>query len=285
VAADEEEFAEVRRKAAYYGERGVPTKILNSAALHEAEPQLRVPLAGGLLVPEDSVVYPPAAAAFFLKNASDAGATLRFGQTVTSLATGIARLADGTMMSAGKLINAAGRHAPRLTAGITIKPRKGHLVITDRYPGMVRHQLVELAYLKSAHSSTSDSVAFNLQPRRTGQVLIGSSRQYDVEHDRVEPVILSTMLDRAFAYLPALRNCSSIRVWTGFRPATPDKLPLIGPSLDDPSVYLATGHEGLGVTTSLATAKLICAQILGTNPEIPMEPYSASRQMAAEIHG
>lgn len=285
VAADEEEFAEVRRKAVYYRERGVRTEILDSGALHEAEPQLRVPLAGGLLVPEDSVVYPPAAAAFFLKKASDAGATLRFGQGVTSLTKGSARLADGTVMSAGKLINAAGRRAPSLTAGIAVKPRKGHLVITDRYPAMVRHQLVELGYLKSAHSSTSDSVAFNLQPRRTGQVLIGSSRQYDVEHDRVEPAILSKMLDRAFAYLPALRNCSSIRVWTGFRPATPDKLPLIGPSLEDPSVYLATGHEGLGITTSLGTAKLICAHILGTSAEIPTEPYAPSRQMAAEIHG
>jgi glycine/D-amino acid oxidase-like deaminating enzyme len=285
VAADEEEFAEVRRKAAYYAERGIRTEILDSGALHEAEPQLRVPLAGGLLVPEDSVVYPPAATAFFLKKASDAGATLRFGQAVTNLGRSSARLADGTVMSAGRLINAAGRHAPSLTAGIAVKPRKGHLVITDRYPGMVRHQLVELGYLKSAHSLTSDSVAFNLQPRRTGQVLIGSSRQYDVEHDRVEPAILSRMLDRAFAYLPALRSCSSIRVWSGFRPATPDKLPLIGPTLEDPSVYLATGHEGLGITTSLGTAKLICAHVLGRNAEIPTEPYAPSRHMAAEIHG
>jgi glycine/D-amino acid oxidase-like deaminating enzyme len=284
VAADEEEFAEVRRKADYYCDRGVTAEILDEQALREAEPQLRSGLAGGLLVRGDAVVYPPAATAYFLEQAAGLGASLRFGKGVTSFRKGEAKLADGSSMGAGKLINAAGRHAGNLTPGITVKPRKGHLVITDRYPGMVRHQLVELGYLKSAHSVTSDSVAFNLQPRRTGQILIGSSRQYDVKHDRVEPAILSKMMKRAFEYMPTLQNCSSIRVWTGFRPATPDKLPLIGPAPEDTSVCLAAGHEGLGITTSLGTAKLVCAQLLGANAEISAEPYSPSRRMSAEVH-
>jgi len=81
-----------------------------------------------------------------------------------------------------------------------------------------------------------------------------------------------------------LQKCSSIRVWTGFRPATPDKLPLIGPSPEDSNVYLATGHEGLGITTSLGTAKLITAQLMGAGAEIATEPYLPSRRMSAEIH-
>jgi D-hydroxyproline dehydrogenase subunit beta len=284
VAADEEELTEVRRKFAYYRDRGVAVGILDARALYEAEPKLRPGLVGGLHVPGDSVVYPPAATAFFLEKAVALGATLHLGKTVIAMGKGIARLADGTVLSAGKLINAAGRVAARLTPGIEVKPRKGHLVITDRYPGVVRHQLVELGYLKSAHSVTSDSVAFNLQPRKTGQILIGSSRQYDVEDDGVDAGILAKMLNRAFEFMPALRGLSSIRVWTGFRPATPDKLPLIGPWLEDPTVYLATGHEGLGITTSLGTARLICAHILGSAAEIPLGPYLPSRQMRAEVH-
>jgi D-hydroxyproline dehydrogenase subunit beta len=284
VAADEEEMAEVRRKHAYYLARGVRTEILDPQALHEAEPHLRTPLAGGLLVTGDSVIYPPAAASFLLEKAVKLGASLRTGKAVISLEKGNARLSDGTTLSAGRLINAGGQFSPKLTPGIQVKPRKGHLVITDRYPGTVRHQLVELGYLKSAHSLTSDSVAFNVQPRKTGQLLIGSSRQYDIEHDEVESAILSRMLQRTFEYLPALASYSGIRVWTGFRPATPDKLPLIGPWPEDPTLYIATGHEGLGVTTSLATGKLICAQILGQAPAIPPEPYLPSRQMVTEAH-
>ena len=281
VAADEEEMAEVRRKCAFYEERGVRAEVLDPQALNATEPSLKASMLGGLLVAGDSVVYPPAAAAYFLEKATTLGAAVHFGKDIVSLKHGKAQLADGTVLSAGKLVNATGQHASKLTPGLAVKPRKGHLVITDRYPNLVRHQLVELGYLKSAHSTTSDSVAFNIQPRKTGQLLIGSSRQYDVEHDRVEPSIVSRMLQRAFEYLPGLSSLSGIRVWTGFRPATPDKLPLVGPWIDDPTLYVATGHEGLGITTSLATAKLIAVHILGGDAPIPMEPYLASRQMAA----
>ena len=82
------------------------------------------------------------------------------------------------------IVNATGSWSPVLTPGLEVKKRKGHLVITDRYPNFLRHQLVELGYLKSAHSLTADSVAFNIQPRKTGQLLIGSSRQFDVDDAR-----------------------------------------------------------------------------------------------------
>jgi len=284
VAADEDEMREVRRKFDYYRERGVSAEILDAQQVHEAEPHLRAPVAGGLRVPGDSVLYPPCAVAFLLQKARERGARVIQGQPAVAIARGAARLADGTVLPAGFIINAAGQSAPELSPGINIKPRKGHLVITDRYPNFLHHQVVELGYLKSAHSLTADSVAFNVQPRKTGQILIGSSRQYGAENSAVDESILARMLRRSFEYMPDLSFLSAIRVWTGFRPATPDKLPLIGPSPLDPSVLVAAGHEGLGITTSLATAKLICAQILGQRPAIPIQPYLPSRQMAAEAH-
>ena len=164
------------------------------------------------------------------------------------------------------------------TAEISVKKRKGHLVITDRYPGFLRHQLVELGYLQSAHSVTADSVAFNIQPRTTGQLLIGSSRQFGVEDARVETSLIKRMLGRALEYLPGLGKLSALRAWTGFRAATPDKLPLIGPQPEkNDRVYLATGHEGLGITTSLGTAKLLVDQIMNRSPAIQITPYLPSR--------
>jgi glycine/D-amino acid oxidase-like deaminating enzyme len=284
LASDDEELAEAQRKHAYYCERGVAAEILDSDAVHDAEPNLRTPMAGGLLVASDAVVYPPAATAYFLEQAATLGATVILDRTVRSIGGSQATLDDGTVMSAGKLINAAGCGAPELTEGIHVKPRKGHLVITDRYPNVIRHQLVELGYLKSAHSATADSVAFNLQPRKTGQILIGSSRQFGAVDDRVDAEMVSRMLHRAFEFVPKLESLSAIRVWTGFRPATPDSLPLIGPWEKDSSVLLATGHEGLGITTSLATAKLIHAHIDGSEPAIPLAPYLHSRQTMTEIH-
>jgi glycine/D-amino acid oxidase-like deaminating enzyme len=184
---------------------------------------------------------------------------------------------DGSLMSAGVIMCCTGHLSPELVPGLNVHPRKGHLLITDRYSGFVHHQLIELGYLKSAHSLTADSVAFNIQPRRTGQLLIGSSRQYGATSSDIETQLLGKMLARACEYIPGLADLSSIRSWTGFRAATPDKLPLIGPLTGLARFYLATGHEGLGITTSLGSARLLVDQLLNRSPSIPIEPYLPAR--------
>ena len=283
ITADDEEMAEAKRKEEFYRNRGVRVEVLDARSLAEAEPNLRPGLIGGLRVPDDSVIYPPCAAQFFVDQAIAKGAALFLGKAVETITGDGVRLRDGTFLSAGVIVNSAGSWAPTLTPGLDVKKRKGHLVITDRYPNFLRHELVELGYLKSAHSLTGDSVAFNIQPRKTGQLLIGSSRQYGVENTRVDTSILTRMLDRAIEYLPGLSRLSSLRAWTGFRAATPDKLPLIGPHPEQKRLYLATGHEGLGITTSLGTAKLLLAQIMNRGSAIPIAPYLPARMEAVHV--
>ena len=283
VAADAEEMAEATRKQAFLAEHNVAGDLLGTAALQAAEPNLRAGLPGALRVPEDGVLYPPAAAAAFLREAGAAGSRTVFGDVVEA-AHGTVRLADGGTLHAPAIVVATGSAPGLLPHPELVRHRKGHLLITDRYPGLVRHQIVELGYLKSAHGSTEDSVACNIQPRRTGQLLIGSSRQFGDEDPSVRPALLGRMLARAAEYLPALGDASAVRVWTGFRAATPDKLPLVGPAMglvEDRTLYLATGHEGLGITTSLATAELLVDHLLGRRSAIPAEPYLPSRMAAA----
>ncbi len=277
VAADDEEMEEVFRKRKVYTEWGVEAKVLDSAALAEEEPELRAGLAGGLLVNGDGVLYPPAAAKFLLDRARLAGAVLIEGQRVREAGHGRILLCSGETLRARWIVNSAGAGAVRLMPGLPIRARKGHLLITDRYPGFASHQLVELGYLKSAHSVTEDSVAFNVQPRKTGQLLIGSSRQFGSETSGTELNILSALLDRACWYMPDLKNLSVIRTWTGFRMATPDHLPVIGPLEGDQSIVVAAGHEGLGITTSLATGQLVADFCLGRKSQISPDPYSPSR--------
>jgi D-hydroxyproline dehydrogenase subunit beta len=277
VAADQEELAEADRKRLYLQQRSVPSQMLSPADLAAAEPNLRTALAGGLLVSEDAVVYPPVVALHLARELESLGSELILGRSIVHLAEGEAHLDDGTYLCGKRLVNALGAEAPACTSDIPVKKRKGHLAITDRYPGFVRHQLVELGYLKSAHSITTDSVAFNVQPRQTGQILIGSSRQYGNDDAAVNQAILSSMLQRAQFYMPAMAALNIIRIWTGFRAATPDKLPLIGPVAGDPTLWLATGHEGLGITTALATAELIACAFTGTAPPISPNPYLPAR--------
>jgi glycine/D-amino acid oxidase-like deaminating enzyme len=277
VAADDEEMAEVRRKRAYYTARGIPVEEIDSCQLAEAEPHLRPGLAGGLIMPADAVCYPPCAAKYLLDRAVDAGGYLVMGRRVVSFDDSGATLDDGAFLPAGSIVIANGTAASDLVPGLVLSPRKGHLLITDRYPGFVNHQLIELGYLRNAHASDADSVAFNVQPRKTGQVLIGSSRQFGVTAGAVERDVLSAMLSRAAEYMPGIADLSAIRAWTGFRAATPDHLPVIGRAPGYRNVWLATGHEGLGISTSLATARLIADELLGRDSEIPRAPYDPAR--------
>jgi len=277
IAADGEEMDAAERKFKWYSEREVPCRLLTAGELRREEPNLASGFAGGLLVLEDAVVYPPTVALELARRAQRAGASLLIGRAVARLGDGALELEGGGEVRASHIVLALGAYSVRLRPDIPVRKRKGHLVITDRYPGFVSHQLVELGYLKSAHSTSADSVAFNVQPRQTGQLLIGSSRQFGAEHTEVDQPILASMLARAVKYLPGIAKLSAIRVWTGFRASTPDKLPLIGPDRRDASLLLATGHEGLGITTSLATGELIADMLTEQSSAIAREPYLPAR--------
>jgi D-hydroxyproline dehydrogenase subunit beta len=279
VAADEEEMDEVKRKHKYYYHRGVSTEILDDKALIIAEPNLRRGLAGGLLVPGDSTVYQLGATSYLIEKAVARGARVIVGTKAVEISDNGVRLLNGQFLAAGATINAAGAAAPVLSPSLNIIKRKGHLVITERYPNFARHQIVELGYLRSAHGNNADSVAFNVQPRTTGQVILGSSRQFGVEHGEIDRDILRRMTARAFEYMPSLRGLSTLRIWTGFRPATPDNLPYIGRLPGNNNIYIAAGHEGLGITTSLGTGELIADTLLGRETAIPIEPYSPGREV------
>ena len=85
VAADAEEMDEVHAKKKMYATAGVDSVVLDARDLARAEPNLRPGLAGGLLVPDDAVIYPPTATAFFLDEARRAGATLLRGHAAVSV--------------------------------------------------------------------------------------------------------------------------------------------------------------------------------------------------------
>jgi len=282
VAEDETQLDAVRAKQRLYSEHGVDAELLDQTSLIEAEPQLRPGLAGGLLVPSDGVIYQPSATVALLALARELGAEVLERMPVEEIIPCGVRCGVDTLR-ADIIVNAAGASAASLTPALPVVPRKGHLVITERHPGFCRHQVAELGYLTSAHVMTNESVAFNVQPRSTGQVLIGSSRELVGWDASVNRRVLGCMIARACAFMPALAELTAVRTWTGFRPATPDKLPLIGRLPDVPGLWIAAGHEGLGITTSLGTAALLADLIAGREPAIDAVPYAPDRGVPAGI--
>jgi len=278
VAENAEQMAAVSARAATCREHGVACEVITASRLSTLEPNLRNGLSGGLLVSSDAVLYPPRAALALLDEARAHGASVREHCEVLAILPRGVRTSNGEL-HAGVVVNAAGAQGAALTPELPIVPRKGHLAITDRAPGFCRHQIVEMGYLASAHRMTNESVAFNVQPRTTGQVLVGSSRELVGWQGGVNRRVLRQMLERAVRFMPALGRLAVVRTWTGFRPATPDKLPLIGRWDPVDGLWIAAGHEGLGITTSLATARLIADQVAGRATAIDATPYSPSRAL------
>jgi glycine/D-amino acid oxidase-like deaminating enzyme len=287
VASAPEEMDAVREKRERYVRNGIAAEVVDERALAEMEPHLRRGLSGALHVPDDCVLYPPAAARYFTERARALGAEVREQCMAESVDGRTVRISERSgaeyLVSAGAVVNAAGIDAPRLTPGLQIIPRKGQLLITDRYPGLCGCQIVELGYLHSAHTLGGASVAFNVQPRATGQLLIGSSRELVGRDAEVNRELLGSMLQRAIEFMPVLAHCNATRAWTGFRPATPDALPLIGPWEGAEGVWIAAGHEGLGITMAPGTGALIADGIMGRTPAIDPAPFAPGRSMPAAV--
>ena len=136
---------------------------------------------------------------------------------------------------------------------------------------------MELGYQKSAHSLDPESVAFNVQPRATGQLLIGSSRELAGWDKSINHSVLGKMLRRCYDFMPSLETLSCLRVWTGLRPSTPDKLPYIGRWPETEGLWIAAGHEGLGIMTATGTGRLLTHLLLGREPMLDPAPFDPAR--------
>jgi len=65
--------------------------------------------------------------------------------------------------------------------------------------------------------------------------------------------------------------------WLGFRPSTPDFLPVIGPSKNHKNVFYCFGHHHLGWTLGPISGKIIAGMIADENTNLDLKPYSFLR--------
>ena len=112
-------------------------------------------------------------------------------------------------------------------------------------------------------------------------MLIGSSRQQVGFDARFRVDVLSEIAAKAIRLFPFLADAAVMRSYGGFRPFTPDHLPVIGEDPRMPGLWHATGHEGAGIGLSLATAELIRDLMQGHPTRIDAAPYSAARTSLA----
>jgi glycine/D-amino acid oxidase-like deaminating enzyme len=273
LAAGELELREAERRAARYTAAGVAARAVGAEELRRLEPAVSPDLAGALFVPDDVILDAPAATRSLFDRAVARGAELRTRARVQGLFSGGVLLADGTRLLAARTVLAAGVGSPAVLPGLPVRPRKGHIVRTVPVPGLVRHQLAEVHAPDTEGVDREDVLTLGVQPRADGRHLLGTTRQYLGSSLEVDPHVVERIRRHVARFVPALAGVASESVWAGVRPAGTDPVPFLGPFPGRPELLLATGHEGIGITTSLASGRIVADLVAGRPPPIDVGPY------------
>nr|MBC7243847.1 FAD-binding oxidoreductase [Chloroflexota bacterium] len=266
---------------------GMRCQLLNEKELHESEPYLSSELVGGLFFPDDAKVQPILATLAFVKAAKERGATILTFTEVTGIELTASKAVTAVFTTAGRIptkavVNAAGAWSASIgkMVGVEIPviPRKGHIVVTEPVPPMINTYLLDASYFEAVEEDAHRiAVAMVLGQTRSGNILLGSSRQFAGFDRSVDHEVVRSMINRCLRFLPALANVHAIRIYAGLRPYTPDLLPIIDGVEEVPGFYIAAGHEGEGITMGPITGKLISQMITGQKLDLPVEQLSLSR--------
>jgi glycine/D-amino acid oxidase-like deaminating enzyme len=286
VATTDSGLSSLRELAAAQQAEGVTIESDVDPRTHE--PHLRDGLAGGVFYPQDSQVQPMLAAARLLRAAVGLGASVRTGCAVSGISLGpsgearAVQTSDGAIPT-GAVVNAAGAWASSVAtlAGVAlpVHPRRGFILVTEPLPpDTVRHKVYAAEYVADVASSASDlQTSPVVESTRSGTVLIGSSRERVGFDATFSLPALARLAAGAVDLFPVLGGVHAIRAYLGFRPYSPDHLPIIGPDPRVPGLVHACGHEGAGVGLAPATAELVTAVVTGGVASVDPHPFRPDR--------
>jgi D-hydroxyproline dehydrogenase subunit beta len=262
------------------GERFPAARVTRKGALLLDHPDgsdgaaLEPALAPGVRVlhePDDLQVDPGA-----FTRALAAGLNVREGAAVALVEQGGVTLEDGERLACEHVVVATGPWAAALT-GLPLEPRKGQLVALAAPRGLIRHKLIEAAYVDAVAAGDEGlAVAVVVEQTLDGdELLVGSSRERVGFEPTVREDVTQAMLERAARFVPALSELPITRSWCGFRPWLPDGLPAVGPL--GPGIWTSTGHEGAGICSGPISGRLLASMISGEQPELDPAPFDPRR--------
>lgn len=261
-----EHYAEIDRLLR--GEFNTPAERWEADELLVREPSLKPGLAGGWLYRGDAHLRPDRLMAEFRRVLVGLGVDILERTRVTGLLkSGGVRTAndeipaDHTVFATGAWSQ---EFAAELGCRVPVQPGKGY----------------SITYPPSADSPThpmifeEDRVA--VTPFRSG-FRIGSTMEFAGFDATLDRSRLRLLTDGAATYLRRPPTGEPTEEWWGWRPMTPDGLPLIGRAPKAENVWLAAGHNMLGLSMATATGKLVAELISGSTPHVDPVPYSPTR--------
>lgn len=250
-----------------------PARRYDADEIYELEPALKPGLAGGWHYEQDAHLRPDRLMQSWREHLASAGVEFqehcRLQEFTADTNRAAAVQTSGGELAAGTFVVATGAWTPQLNrelgCRIPIQPGKGYSIT------MARPQICPQIPMISPECKVA------VTPMISGYRL-GSTMEFSGYDDRLNRKRLALLTQGASTFLqePA---CEPIEEeWFGWRPMTSDGIPYLGRTPGYENVYVAAGHNMLGLSMAPATGKLLSELILGETPHIDPAPYALGRR-------
>ncbi|WP_022978003.1 NAD(P)/FAD-dependent oxidoreductase [Nevskia ramosa] len=251
---------------------GIPCVALDGPALRAREPALNDSVAGGYFHPDDARLRPNTYIAELVRAVRAAGGVIEQGVQITGFETANGRI-DSVQTSGGRyrgrdVVLALGAWSPQfgqaLGLKIPIQPGKGYSITYSR-PGIA--PVIPMVLKERSVCVTAWDSGYRL----------GSTMEFAGYDSSLNRLRLDALSRGAAEYLQEPVGPTVEEEWYGWRPMTPDDLPIIGRAPHLANLTLATGHGMLGVSLSAITGQLVAELLSDRPPSLDLAPYAPTR--------
>ena len=255
---------EVRRR------NGSAITVLDANAIRALEPTLKLPIYKGLYHHgARHVRNPQALVECFVERFTNDGGKWRNQQVIKTTPAGdgvVLTLQNGETVSTRLCVIAAGAHAKSIAgcgaAQTPLDTERGYHIQYTQHSDLLNRPV---GWAEAGFYATPTSTGLRI----AGTVEIAGLQKPKNPH-RID--YLKRMSHAMFGNLGQPQQD-----WIGFRPTTPDALPVIGPSPVSGNILFAYGHQHLGLTLGGITGKIIGDIACGTPTDIAISAYSPNR--------
>ena len=251
---------------------GVAARRLDGTELIELEPALKPDLAGAWLYEVDAHLRPDRLMSSWQNVLLKRGVTIREQTAARDFAMKEGKPAavktDAGEIAGDVFIVATGAWAPQLEKAlgckIPIQPGKGYSITMARPSRCPVYPMI------------FPEVKVAVTPYHSGYRL-GSTMEFSGYDTTLNEKRLASLKEGAAKFLHE-PYCDPVEErWYGWRPMTYDGVPIISRAPVGENVFLAAGHNMLGLSMATATGKLVAELVTGEPPHVDPAPYDVKR--------
>lgn len=256
IATTSDEIEALRQQMVAWKQLGAEAAWLTGDEVREREPLLGADVKAAVFVEGEASIKAPAVTRAYAEAARRLGARFALSTEVTSIVLSDSRVsgvktAQGETIGCQQLVIAAGAWSARcgewLGLTIPVSPMRGQILALRQPEPPLQHIVF------------GEDVYFS--PKFDGTIVVGATVEQAGFDKSLTAGGIAWLLSSALHMAPALEHAVLERMWTGLRPWSKDRRPILGKAPGWENVILATGHSGMGFELSAITGKTIAELI------------------------